>query len=165
MFRHSSSPPHGKCESAKLNGHDRLNPFSLSIGRREISIVLQDTPCPLSSKKDKAVRLPMSVHTDMQCFAQWAFGPNGLPDLQILAFGDFSHNGRYEEHTALLCRDEAAARRMASKRKGLRSDSQMSEWTYRHLRKEDTELQDLLSRNMCMLKACPVDGIYTCDCC
>ena len=26
-------------------------------------------------------------------FAQWAFGPRGLPNLQILAFGDFSERG------------------------------------------------------------------------
>ncbi|MCJ1358475.1 MAG: hypothetical protein MMC33_008475 [Icmadophila ericetorum] len=152
----------GDVDVDTLNGHDRL--AALSFGRRMISILLQDTPCPLSSKNDKAVSLPGSIHTDMQCLAQWAFGPHGLPDLQILAFGDFSHKGRYKDHTALLCRDEAAIKRMVSKRKGLRSDGKMSEWTYRHLREDDMELQELLRRNMSALEACAVDGIFTSDC-
>lgn len=40
-------------------------------------------------------------------FAQWAFGPNGYPELQVLAYGDFSHEGRYERHKLLLCRRES----------------------------------------------------------
>lgn len=28
-------------------------------------------------------------------FAEWAFGPCGLPALRVLAFGDFSHGSRY----------------------------------------------------------------------
>ncbi|KAI2868709.1 hypothetical protein CBS147323_11290 [Aspergillus niger] len=36
--------------------------------------------------------------------AQWAFGPTGLPALQILAFGDFSHDGRYREQQILIRR-------------------------------------------------------------
>ncbi|OJJ52145.1 hypothetical protein ASPSYDRAFT_95845 [Aspergillus sydowii CBS 593.65] len=35
---------------------------------------------------------------------QWAFGPVGLPALQILAFGDFSHGDRYREQQVLLRR-------------------------------------------------------------
>ena len=38
-------------------------------------------------------------------FAQWAFGSDGLPNLQIIAYGDFSHNGRYTKHTELFCRN------------------------------------------------------------
>ncbi|CEL11749.1 hypothetical protein ASPCAL14846 [Aspergillus calidoustus] len=35
---------------------------------------------------------------------QWAFGPAGLPALQILAFGDFSHGDRYREQQVLIQR-------------------------------------------------------------
>ncbi|KAI3120536.1 hypothetical protein CBS147326_9420 [Penicillium roqueforti] len=38
---------------------------------------------------------------------QWAFGPAGLPALQILAFGDFSHGDRCREQQVLLRRKRA----------------------------------------------------------
>ncbi|GLA21385.1 hypothetical protein AnigIFM62618_010696 [Aspergillus niger] len=41
---------------------------------------------------------------DFVLLAQWAFGPTGLPALQILAFGDFSHDGRYREQQILIRR-------------------------------------------------------------
>ncbi|GCB25461.1 hypothetical protein AAWM_08346 [Aspergillus awamori] len=41
---------------------------------------------------------------DFVLLAQWAFGPTGLPALQILAFGDFSHDGRYSEQQILIRR-------------------------------------------------------------
>ena len=31
-------------------------------------------------------------------FADWAFGPNGLPRLEVLAFGDFSYEKRYRSN-------------------------------------------------------------------
>ncbi|KAI9784369.1 MAG: hypothetical protein M1816_000893 [Peltula sp. TS41687] len=40
-------------------------------------------------------------------FAQWAFGPTGYPALQVLAYGDFSYEGRYERYNLLLCRRES----------------------------------------------------------
>lgn len=43
-------------------------------------------------------------------FANWAFGPNGLPTLQVLAFGDFSYNGRSHIHNKLFCRHTRSIR-------------------------------------------------------
>ena len=37
-------------------------------------------------------------------FADWAFGPDGLPALQILAFGDFSFEDRYQDQQFLMHR-------------------------------------------------------------
>lgn len=37
-------------------------------------------------------------------FAEWAFGPSGLPNLQVLAFGDFSHEDRYSSQQFLVRR-------------------------------------------------------------
>ena len=37
---------------------------------------------------------------------QRAIGPEGLPRLQLLAYGDFSHGDRYTEATQLYCRAE-----------------------------------------------------------
>lgn len=46
------------------------------------------------------LRLP----AELLGFANWAFGPNGLPTLQVLAFGDFSYDGRFHIHNKLFCR-------------------------------------------------------------
>ena len=39
---------------------------------------------------------------DLYRFASWAFGDGGLPNLEILAFGDFSYNNRYSDRNILL---------------------------------------------------------------
>ncbi len=83
-------------------------------------------------------------------FATWAFGPDGLPDLRILAYGDFSHQGRYGTHTILLCKNQATT---------LQADGFVSHWTFRLLTRDDQYLQELVQRNMGMLGACAVDSI------
>ncbi|KAJ5775836.1 uncharacterized protein N7511_000847 [Penicillium nucicola] len=42
---------------------------------------------------------------DFVSFADWAFGPDGLPALQVLAFGDFSHGDRYRDQQFLIRRN------------------------------------------------------------
>ncbi|KAJ5369964.1 uncharacterized protein N7496_006056 [Penicillium cataractarum] len=49
-------------------------------------------------------------------FAEWAFGPTGLPNLRVLAFGDFSFGSRYENQQCLF------RRRPVSKGEGPRAD-------------------------------------------
>ncbi|KAI3111404.1 hypothetical protein CBS147330_9921 [Penicillium roqueforti] len=41
---------------------------------------------------------------DFVSFAEWEFGPGGLPALQVLAFGDFSHGDRYRGQQFLMRR-------------------------------------------------------------
>ncbi|KAJ6020264.1 hypothetical protein N7522_000339 [Penicillium canescens] len=41
---------------------------------------------------------------ELVSFAEWAFGPDGLPALQVLAFGDFSHGDRYRNQQFLMRR-------------------------------------------------------------
>ena len=40
--------------------------------------------------------------------AKWAFGPDGVQSLQILAYGDFSYRGRFADSLLLLLRDRSA---------------------------------------------------------
>ncbi|OQD77358.1 hypothetical protein PENANT_c111G06164 [Penicillium antarcticum] len=42
---------------------------------------------------------------DLVSFAEWAFGPDGLPALRVLAFGDFSHGDRYRGQQFLMRRN------------------------------------------------------------
>jgi hypothetical protein len=46
---------------------------------------------------------PMT-ESEVYQFAEWAFGPHGFPKLQIVAYGDFSHENRHASKNTLLCR-------------------------------------------------------------
>ncbi len=95
-----------------------------------------------------------TVPPELSLLAQWAFGPGGLPGLQILAYGDFSHNGRYAEHNMLFCRKPPSE----LSNDGSNLDFQVAA-SFRCLTADDTYLQDLLSRNMEVLEACAVDNV------
>ncbi|KKA19421.1 hypothetical protein T310_6597 [Rasamsonia emersonii CBS 393.64] len=51
--------------------------------------------------------LPLS--RSLHDLAQWAFGPDGLPSLRVIAHGDFLDEGRYRKHNVLLCRDSGSS--------------------------------------------------------
>jgi hypothetical protein len=81
--------------------------------------------------------------------AQWAFGPEGLLSLQVIAFGDFSYEGRYANSQVLLVRNTAE------------SDSRhgTKEHTFRRIRLTDQWQNDLISRYSQMLAACPTSPL------
>jgi hypothetical protein len=72
-------------------------------------------------------------------FADWAFGVDGFQNLQVLAFGDFSYDGRYSKYNVLLCR---------------------SEHGYQKLTRDQVPYWDLIQSHMDMLEACPYDNIF-----
>ena len=60
----------------------------------------------LASGKSRAVPLDLVERRfELLDFVIWAFGPQGLPDLQIIAYGDFSAQGRYTRFNSLFRRD------------------------------------------------------------
>jgi len=60
----------------------------------------------LASGKSRAVPLDyVERRFELLDFVIWAFGPQGLPDLQIIAYGDFSAQGRYTRFNSLFRRD------------------------------------------------------------
>ncbi|KAF9887780.1 hypothetical protein FE257_009586 [Aspergillus nanangensis] len=66
-------------------------------------------------------------------FAQWVFGPQGVPSLQILVYGDWSNHGRYKETRLIFCRDVASSHTAAGGKKN-----------YRSLNASDESLWDLI---------------------
>ncbi|PWY88399.1 hypothetical protein BO70DRAFT_331792 [Aspergillus heteromorphus CBS 117.55] len=64
--------------------------------------------------EDSAEMVAISNDAILEPIAQWAFGPCGYLNLQVLAFGDFSYDGYYNEYNILLCRDGDYYRRMTS---------------------------------------------------
>lgn len=81
-------------------------------------------------------------------FAIWAFGPDGLPALEILAYGDFSFQGR--QPNILLCRsqDTVADGEGAASSPGPK---------FREVTPQDVRLWDLVQDNLDFLEACPED--------
>ena len=73
--------------------------------------------------------------------AQWAFGPGGIPKLQVLAFGDFSYDGRFPKQSILFCRQLL----------------QPSKTTWRLAKKDETAIFNGIDRPMDFLGACPKD--------
>jgi hypothetical protein len=81
-------------------------------------------------------------------FADWVFGPEGLPELEILAYGDFSYRGR--QPNTLLCRSQDLKQIMAGTKIISISKSQ-----YRQVIKKDVRLWEMVQENFDLLEACP----------
>jgi hypothetical protein len=93
-------------------------------------------------------------------FANWAFGPDGLPTLQVLAFGDFSYDGRFNDiHNYLFCRHTWSIRNPENSISQPEEDELILK--FRLVRENDRELWDLIDRNIDFLGACPTDSIMT----
>ncbi|KAH6667672.1 hypothetical protein B0J14DRAFT_169359 [Halenospora varia] len=90
-------------------------------------------------------------------FANWAFGPDGLPALQVLAFGDFSYDGRFHNHNHLFCRHTWSIRNPENDTLQQSEDELIL--TFRPIRENDRKLWDLIDRNTEFLEACPTDSI------
>ena len=81
-------------------------------------------------------------------FAKWVFGPDGLPQLQILAFGDFAFAGR---------QPNIAWGRLESMPGG--NDPQNGDLPFREITKTDAWLWGRLQENLDFLEACPEDQL------
>ncbi|KAH1305889.1 hypothetical protein KXV68_003028 [Aspergillus fumigatus] len=77
---------------------------------------------------------------DILRFAEWAFSVDGLPNLEILAWGDFSYGGRYSKFNVILGKVGG-------------------DGGYRGLALSNVAHLDILENNMGMLAACPLDDI------
>ncbi|KAL9091325.1 MAG: hypothetical protein Q9165_004959 [Trypethelium subeluteriae] len=82
-------------------------------------------------------------------FARWAFGHDGLPDLQIIAFGDFALQGR--RPNILLCREKYGLRVSQS---GFKSTS-----PFREVTEEEARSWSIIQENADFLSACPEDRL------
>ena len=125
---------------------------------------LRDNPTESHDEVSFEPHLPMpssqgpfvGISRDLLQLAQWAFSPDGLPNLQIIAYGDFSYDGRYTQYTELFCRDQPIPQQC----KDLKLTTPVqSIWTFRRLTKDDVNLQSLVQDNLDMLGACAVDTI------
>lgn len=91
-------------------------------------------------------------------FARWAFGADGIPSLQVLAYGDFSFDGRFEAKNHILCRKSWT---IPKQKKGNTSEDDKEDkiLPFRPMRHGDKDMMELVSQNMDFLGACPLDSI------
>lgn len=89
-------------------------------------------------------------------FAQWAFGPDGIRSLRLLAYGDFSYEGRFAEASLLFCRQEEAV--------GAGNGGKLGAGPFLRFREvregQDWELWDLFESENRFLRACPCDTLF-----
>jgi hypothetical protein len=139
------------CDNASEDGSSNE---SISSGGKPPSIT-HSTASSEPFDIAEILRLP----AELLRFANWAFGPNGLPTLQVLAFGDFSYDGRSHIHNKLFCRHTWSIRNPENDI--LQQSEDELVLTFRLVRENDRELWDLIDRNTEFLEACPTDSIVT----
>jgi hypothetical protein len=122
----------------RQSGTDLKRYNSLGVKRAVVNQWRQSTGVPEYRPRE----LTKSLHD----LAQWAFGPQGLPSLEVIVYGDFSHQGRYAQSHVYLCRHA-----------GLHQDYEqdMAGQTFRHFSRDDWRQNDELQRFSNMLAACP----------
>lgn len=100
------------------------------------------SPVVVRSGFDERLFALYDVSTGLGDFAHWAFSGDGLPNLRILAYGDFAHDDRFKDTQVLLCRNLAESSRRS----------------FRFIQDSDVDLHTLLAANMELLRACPVSA-------
>lgn len=117
------------------------------------------TPRPKESDATGLVFWRTRKPSELQEFVRlvhWAFGPTGLPALQILAFGDFSHGDRYREQQVLLWRKKSDKTSDGTRHKGFRAANR----TFCLVDIDDDSLwDDLALDGRRFLSACPSAGL------
>ena len=91
--------------------------------------------------------------------AQWIFGPTGFPNLRLLVYGDFSHQGQYRDWTFALCKNELSTVRHEDIDRFSFRAATPSDLTFRMVTGQDTALLKLFRDNQDMLGACPADNL------
>ena len=94
----------------------------------------------------------------LSTFASWAFSPHGLPNLQVLAYGDFSYDGRYVENTFIFGRDGFV---LSAQKPTFWAAAPKTDGGFSLLGKE--ERNEVMARYGNFLEACPVDSLLEMD--
>lgn len=95
--------------------------------------------------KTKARQIPTP---ELDEFATWAFGSEGIQSLQVIACGDFSYGGRYSNGNICLGRAGEAVTTIGGDARN-----------YLILGKSGRPFQELLTKYSNVLEACPVQPL------
>lgn len=92
-------------------------------------------------------------------FAKWAFGPRGFPHLRILAYGDFSYDGRYSQQQILLSRAHCSPPINSGLEKSYYQAQIQQAPPFRLLTVSDLQAREDLGIDRQFLECCPVDNL------
>lgn len=115
---------------------------------------IEDKDTGLVAREDELAPVLDRAPEDLLEFAEWAFGPEGIPLLQVFAYGDFSFDGRFKNHNFILCRGEC---KLSEESKDSSEDRILP---FHPIRDRDIKMRELVSENMDFLEACPVDTLF-----
>jgi hypothetical protein len=88
-------------------------------------------------------------------FAEWAFGPAGFPKLLVLAYGDFTHYGRFGWTNILLCRNSHS--KIPVDDAATSTEALLRLTSFRIMAQNDEYLWDQIEKGREMLSACPTE--------
>jgi hypothetical protein len=115
-----------------------------------------DSNADLDSDSDAHIDLNTTFRfrKNFHKLAQWAFGPQGFTSLRLIAYGDFSYDGRYALTNLFL------ARNVGQLRYKVYSQNDLMGYNMDDLGSNDERcLSKLIERHFEMLSACPVDPL------
>jgi hypothetical protein len=131
------------------------------IGEDDVSKSSSDISSEIDDPKEAAYKDAMSelkaFPENLLPFARWAFGPEGIQSLQVLAYGDFSYDGRFKEANRILCRKSWKVEKRY--KKNIEDDTQYYVFPFQPMREVDIEMEELFNENLDFLAACPVDSL------
>jgi hypothetical protein len=144
-------------ESGIASWHPYKSSNRLSVEWRRCSRSLPDS-FDLEAFEEEEIGKMLKDEHILVDFANWAFGPQGIPSLQVLAVGDFSYNGLFEKHNNLFCRHAWSIRNPEKAMPDADDDTQAElPMAFRQMRMTDKELWRLVDQNIDFLKACSLD--------
>ncbi|KAL2022247.1 hypothetical protein VTK56DRAFT_5857 [Thermocarpiscus australiensis] len=164
------------CGPSLLLGSEILKPYTTSqptlkllhlrqtgSHKRQHGSLFLDLPAPTNRRRREANQVREVRHDILQDMlneplrrlAEWAFGPQGIPSLEIIACGDFAH-GRDGDtlHNAFVCRSKD---RDGDGRRAYRVFDPRD-------REHEHEWAGVVRPHRGFLEACPVGSIYEYDC-
>lgn len=113
------------------------------IGRLKAAERVESNPEGMKNEDEK----PNKNFQAFDEFVQWAFGPEGIPSLQMIGIGDFS-DSVMPRRKAFLCR-----------KSNPKSDEVFPGRNYRFVTRRDLTQQELLQKYAGAMQACPTDHI------
>ncbi|KAI0521200.1 hypothetical protein F5B22DRAFT_565798 [Xylaria bambusicola] len=110
--------------------------FSLGLEMRFLKKgVMKSLESKLNRHKWDKTKALGGLEKRFRHFLEWAFGPSGLPSLQIVASGDFAMS--YSDHNVIVCRDTSEST------------------NFRIIRPSHPQMKSVLSEYRDVLRACP----------
>lgn len=143
----------------------RQRPFSNSWS--DLTSIVNDTSASLAiweMNQPDGVEKVLSASSEAEeflSFAEWAFGPMGLPNLQVLAFGDFSHNDQFQKQQFLTRRGfcEKERRYKDYQRRACGHEPTLSQSFYAANPADISIWENLRVDGARFLSACPASGL------